>query len=86
MLLIPPLPVVAGIDALSFSGGVSEYLYGNETAAFGDLGPQLARHVRERVEEAGLPVEQPIAGGLARFHSSSGRDSPASLSSRRARM
>lgn len=61
MLLIPPLPVAEDIDALSFSGGVSEYVYGNEPAVYGDLGPQLARHVRRRAEEAGLPIEQPVA-------------------------
>ncbi len=61
MLLIPPLPRVEAIDALSFSGGVSEYVYGFEPAAFGDLGPQLARSVRARVDKAGLPIEQPVA-------------------------
>ncbi|HEY5550812.1 MAG TPA: ethanolamine ammonia-lyase reactivating factor EutA, partial [Opitutaceae bacterium] len=30
-------------DAVTFSGGVSEYIYGREHGAFGDLGPLLAR-------------------------------------------
>ena len=32
-------------DVVTFSGGVSEYLYGRETRAFGDLGVPLARAV-----------------------------------------
>ena len=61
LLLIPPVPAADGIDALTFSGGVSEYLYGNETSSFGDLGPQLAARVRERIEALGVPIEAPVA-------------------------
>lgn len=62
MLLLPPLPRIDDpIDALTFSGGVSEYVYGNETARFGDLGPDLARLVREKIEATGANIEQPIA-------------------------
>ncbi|MHA1108474.1 MAG: ethanolamine ammonia-lyase reactivating factor EutA [Alphaproteobacteria bacterium] len=61
MLLIPPLPVAEAVDALTFSGGVSEYVYGNQNAAFGDLGPDLARLVRARIEKIGAPIEQPVA-------------------------
>src|SRR5205814_4924988 len=31
---------------LTFSGGVAEYIYGRETATFGDLGPDLAAALR----------------------------------------
>jgi ethanolamine utilization protein EutA len=34
-----------GIDALTFSGGVAEYLYKRETRRFGDLGEDLAREL-----------------------------------------
>ncbi len=61
MLLIPPLPIADGVDALTFSGGVSEYVYRNQSASFGDLGPELARLVRERIDAIGTPVEQPVA-------------------------
>ncbi len=61
MLLITSLPAAQSVDALTFSGGVSEYVYGNEPAAFGDLGPELARRVRARVEDIGAPIEQPVA-------------------------
>jgi len=35
-----------GIDALTFSGGVAEYLYKRETRHFGDLGSNLAEELR----------------------------------------
>jgi ethanolamine utilization protein EutA len=35
-----------GIDALTFSGGVAEYLYKRETRRFGDLGSNLAEELR----------------------------------------
>ena len=61
LLLIPPLPAAEGIDALTFSGGVSEYIYGNEPSTFGDLGPQLARLVREKIEATGVAIERSAA-------------------------
>ena len=35
-----------GIDAMTFSGGVAEYLYKRETRSFGDLGSDLAEELR----------------------------------------
>jgi ethanolamine utilization protein EutA len=35
-----------GIDAMTFSGGVAEYLYKRETRRFGDLGSDLAEALR----------------------------------------
>ena len=61
LLLIPPVPAADCIEALTFSGGVSEYLYGNETSTFGDLGPQLAARMRERIEALGVTMEAPVA-------------------------
>ena len=61
MLLLPALPLIKNIDALTFSGGVSEFVYGNEAAAFGDLGPQLAKYAREKFESQGAPIEEPVA-------------------------
>jgi ethanolamine utilization protein EutA len=47
---------------LTFSGGVSEYLYGNEAGAFGDLGPELAAAIRSRAERWGPRIESPAEG------------------------
>jgi len=33
------------IDRIQFSGGVSEFIYGNESRKFGDLGPLLAAEI-----------------------------------------
>src|SRR5262249_34391222 len=41
----PPQLANKGIDALTFSGGVAEYLYKRETRRFGDLGEELAREL-----------------------------------------
>ncbi len=47
-------------DILTFSGGVSEYLYDKETATFGDLGPLLAKAVRRRVVDWGIEMRAPL--------------------------
>ena len=60
-LLLPPLPRVNNADALTFSGGVSEYVYGNVTAGFGDLGPQLAALTRGKFAALGTNIERPVA-------------------------
>jgi ethanolamine utilization protein EutA len=44
-------------DAISFSGGVSEYIYAREDRAFGDLGPALARAILARIETWGPRIE-----------------------------
>ena len=44
------------IDGILFSGGVSEYIYGRETAAFGDLGPALGAAIRGEVERRGFEI------------------------------
>ena len=38
------------VKEISFSGGVAEYIYGREATSFGDLGPALAREIKQRVE------------------------------------
>ncbi len=62
LLRLDPLRPAPPPDVLSFSGGVSEYIYGKETAGFGDLGPRLATAVRRRIEGWGPRVEPPVEG------------------------
>jgi ethanolamine utilization protein EutA len=52
--LTPPLELREQPRALSFSGGVSQYIHGREARAFGDLGPQLGQQIRSRLDDAGL--------------------------------
>jgi len=49
------------IDAIVFSGGVAEYVYGAETRDFGDLGILLGKKIMERAQrsEFGIPIEVP---------------------------
>jgi ethanolamine utilization protein EutA len=42
----PPALANKSIDAMTFSGGVAEYLYKRETRRFGDLGSDLAEELR----------------------------------------
>lgn len=48
--------------AVTFSGGVSEYIYGRESALFGDLGKLLADAIRSQVAARGLVCVEPARG------------------------
>ena len=62
LLRLPALRAARRPDTVTFSGGVSEYIYGRETADFGDLGPLLARAIEVRLAQWGVPVEAPVEG------------------------
>jgi ethanolamine utilization protein EutA len=62
LLRTPALSAERPPDAIVFSGGVSEFIYGREASSFGDLGAELAEQVRERVDRAGIPILPPAAG------------------------
>jgi len=57
LLRLDPLRNERKPDVVSFSGGVSEYIYRRETEAFGDLGPALARAILARVKAWGPRIE-----------------------------
>jgi len=61
LMLTPEVAFRDRIDAVMFSGGVSEYIYGFEKRDLGDLGNQFGRRVRERAEKmaGGIPVRTP---------------------------
>jgi ethanolamine utilization protein EutA len=62
LMLTPALESNSAIDHVTFSGGVSEYLYEPETPDFGDLARLLAEAIRTRIESHALPAElQPAA-------------------------
>lgn len=61
-LRLAPLSYRGKIDAICFSGGISEFIYGHEKGSFCDLGTQLAKEVRQRFEKLGLPIIEPTAG------------------------
>jgi ethanolamine utilization protein EutA len=61
LMRLDPLTWRSPVDQVSFSGGVSEYLYGGDTKPFGDLGLPLAAEIRARVEARGLRLARPEA-------------------------
>jgi ethanolamine utilization protein EutA len=51
-----PLGDLPPVDGILFSGGVSEYIYGREASAFGDLGPYLGEEIRKEAEKRGFQI------------------------------
>jgi ethanolamine utilization protein EutA (predicted chaperonin) len=62
LLRLDPLAFGGRFEAVTFSGGVSEYVYGWESGNFGDLGALLAAEIRNRVVAAGTRLEPPTQG------------------------
>jgi ethanolamine utilization protein EutA len=62
LLRTDPLSRRDAAAQLQFSGGVSEFIYGNETDKFGDLGPLLAAEIRARIDGFGARLEPSIEG------------------------
>lgn len=62
LLRLEPLKNDRKPDAITFSGGVSEYVYGLQDQGFGDLGPLLAEAMRSRIEAWGVKIEKPDEG------------------------
>jgi ethanolamine utilization protein EutA (predicted chaperonin) len=54
LLLTEPLPSEPAAQALTFSGGVSEFIFEREQADFGDLGRPLAQAIRQALERNGF--------------------------------
>ncbi|MBV9169669.1 MAG: ethanolamine ammonia-lyase reactivating factor EutA [Chloroflexi bacterium] len=51
--------------ALTFSGGVAEYIYGRESTTYGDLGPDLAAALRRAADAGRLPAPPvPLGEGI----------------------
>lgn len=59
LLRLEPLSDSRKPAVLTFSGGVSEYFYGEESGSFGDLGPKLAKAVRQRADAWGPELRAP---------------------------
>ncbi|MBO0752964.1 MAG: ethanolamine ammonia-lyase reactivating factor EutA, partial [Bradyrhizobiaceae bacterium] len=62
LLRLEPLVAAAPPAAVTFSGGVSEYLYGWEHGEFGDLGRLLAAAIRSRAAAGGMQITPPAQG------------------------
>jgi ethanolamine utilization protein EutA len=53
--LTVPIGGPKNYDAMIFSGGVGEYVYGNESKSFGDLGAPLGEALRRQISDGALP-------------------------------
>ena len=62
LFLTEPIDDLGRVDAIIFSGGVAEYVYGRETRDFGDLGRRLGAAIRSRVAAGALPAVVAPAG------------------------
>lgn len=62
LLRLDPMRNQQPPDAVTFSGGVSEFIYGQAAGEFGDLGPRLARAVAARVEAWGPRIRRSDQG------------------------
>jgi len=62
LLVTPPLSYAGGVDAIFFSGGVSEYIYGRESRDFGDLGRLLGEEIMRRAQAFDVSIEEPAEG------------------------
>ncbi len=58
LMITGPLSYSGPIDEVTFSGGVSEYVYGNEKRNFGDLGILLGKAMWDRRERLRAKVQQ----------------------------
>jgi ethanolamine utilization protein EutA len=63
LLRTGPLRDRTGISAITFSGGVSEFVYDRAARTFGDLGPLIAAELRRRGVELGAPMRE-TSGGI----------------------
>jgi len=61
LLRLPPFTYRGEVDAIMFSGGVSEFIYNREKTTFGDLGPLIADEIHRRIPELSMLVMEPTA-------------------------
>jgi len=62
LLRTDPLRDRSGISAITFSGGVSEFVYQRAPQSFGDLGALLADEIHRRAAELGAPIADAPGG------------------------
>jgi ethanolamine utilization protein EutA len=60
-MVTQPLASEQPFDAITFSGGVSEFIYERENRSFGDISGSLSRAIRQRINDGRFPA--PIVEG-----------------------
>ncbi|SRR5713226_550955 len=56
LFVTEPMGNIPRVDEVIFSGGVSEYIYGREETAFGDLGPLFGSEVKRQAQKRGYKI------------------------------
>jgi ethanolamine utilization protein EutA len=56
-----PLQYAGPVDVITCSGGVGEYITGEESRSFGDLGPLLGAAIRQRLDTLGIEIAPSVA-------------------------
>jgi ethanolamine utilization protein EutA len=59
LMITPELGYDGPLDLVVYSGGVAEFVYGEEKGHFGDLGSWLGRSIRERNQKWGISLGLP---------------------------
>ncbi len=59
LMLTESLKKLEAIHVVTFSGGVAEFIYGEETRSFGDLGRSLAAAINSKVSSIGFRLDRP---------------------------
>ncbi len=62
LMLTPALSTTAHVDAVTFSGGVSEFIYEREERDFGDIARPLSEAIRSRITAHVLPAPVEASG------------------------
>jgi ethanolamine utilization protein EutA len=64
LLLTEPLPRAIKADVVTFSGGISEYIYGRESGLFGDIAKPLADNIARAFRDGRIaaPMRDPGQG------------------------
>ncbi|MBI4186732.1 MAG: ethanolamine ammonia-lyase reactivating factor EutA [Chloroflexi bacterium] len=64
LMITPPLAFTGRVEVVTFSGGISEYIYGHEDENYGDIGSVLALEIRQLAShpEFNIPLKEPVEG------------------------
>ncbi len=62
LILAGHLPTATHADLITFSGGVSEFVYGRAERSYGDLAQEFSAALRQRFPDLGAPVGTPEEG------------------------
>ena len=62
LLRLDPMEPRTAPPIITFSGGVSEYIYNRDKESYGDLGPWLAQQIVQRVRDWGPEIQASVQG------------------------